>query len=68
MDIPVLGTLFSTTTKASTRTELLIFITPRVMESQQDLRELNEEMRARMRGITNFEDLPLNLSGEQGSE
>lgn len=66
MDIPVVGSLFGTTTKASTRTELLIFITPRVMESQQDLRELNEEMRDRMRGIKNFEDLPLKLSvGEQ---
>jgi general secretion pathway protein D len=61
MDIPVVGSLFSTTTKASTRTELLIFITPRVMESQQDLRELNQEMRDRMRAITKFEDLPLIL-------
>lgn len=64
MDIPVVGSLFSTTTKASTRTELLIFITPRVMESQQDLRELNQEMRDRMRGITKFEDLPLILKEE----
>ena len=61
MDIPVLGGLFSTTTQASTRTELLIFITPRVMESQDDLRDLNREMRARMRGLTNFEDLPVNF-------
>ena len=61
MDIPVLGSLFSTTTSASTRTELLIFITPRVMESEQDLRELNREMRARMRGLTNFEDLPVSF-------
>ena len=51
MDIPVLGSLFSTTTQSSTRTELLIFITPRVMESQQDLRELNREMRDRMKGL-----------------
>ena len=61
MNIPVLGSLFSTTTKASTRTELLIFITPRVLESEQDLRELNREMRSRMRGLTNFEDLPLSV-------
>ena len=68
MDIPVVGALFSTTTKASTRTELLIFITPRVMESQQDLRELNQEMRDRMRGITKFDDLPLILKEEEGGE
>jgi len=62
MDIPVVGSLFSTTTQASSRTELLIFITPRVMESDQDLRDLNIEMRDRMRGLTNFEDLPVNFS------
>ena len=61
MDIPVLGSLFSTTTQSSTRTELLIFITPRVMESQQDLRELNREMRDRMKGLRNFEDLPVSF-------
>lgn len=68
MDIPVLGALFSTTTQSTTRTELLIFITPRVMESQQDLRELNREMRDRMRGLTDFEDLPLRLSVGGGDE
>ncbi len=61
MDIPLLGSLFSTTTQASTRTELLIFITPTVMESDQDLRDVNSEMRSRMRGLTDFEDLPVNL-------
>ena len=60
-DIPLVGALFSTTTIASTRTELLIFITPRVMESDQDLRDLNLEMRSRMRGLTDFEDLPVNF-------
>ena len=60
-DIPLVGALFSTTTMASTRTELLIFITPRVMESDQDLRDLNSEMRSRMRGLTDFEDLPVNF-------
>lgn len=62
MDIPLVGGLFSTTTNESSRTELLIFITPRVMESDQDLRDLNIEMRDRMRGLTNFEDLPVNFS------
>lgn len=60
-DIPLVGALFSTTNTTSVRTELLIFITPRVMESDQDLRDLNLEMRSRMRGLTNFEDLPVNF-------
>jgi len=67
-DIPVLGALFSTTTSASTRTELLIFITPRVMESEQDLRDLNREMRTRMRGLTNFQDLPVSFDKAEASE
>ena len=65
-DIPLVGALFSTTTLASSRTELLIFITPRVMESDQDLRDLNLEMRSRMRGLTNFEDLPVGFDPVSG--
>lgn len=67
MDIPVLGSLFSTTTQNSTRTELLIFISPRVLEGDQDLRDLNLEMRERMRGIKDFSDLPVNF-GEVAGE
>lgn len=66
MDIPILGSLFSTTSEISTRTELLIFITPRVLESDSDLRDLNNEMRSRMQGLQNFEDLPENFIGSEG--
>ena len=59
MDIPVLGSLFSTTINQAKRTELLIFITPRVVESSDELRLLTDEMRSRMRGLKNFEDLPI---------
>ena len=61
MDIPVLGNLFSTTTDVSARTELLIFITPRVLESDTELENITNEMRQRMRGLQNFEDLPASL-------
>ena len=61
MDIPVVGNLFSTTTDVTARTELLVFITPRVVESTEELRSLSIEMKQRMRGLTDFEDLPLNL-------
>lgn len=64
MDIPGLGALFSTNNKVSTRTELLIFISPRVLEGLQDLRDLNAEMRDRMRGITDFSDLPVSFSDQ----
>jgi len=61
MDIPLVGNLFSTTTDTSSRTELLIFITPRVLESDQDLRGITAEMRSRMRRLTDFSDLPAAL-------
>ena len=66
MDIPGLGALFSTTNNVSSRTELLIFISPRVLEGVKDLRELNTEMRDRMRGLKDFSDLPGNF-GEDTS-
>ena len=68
MDIPGLGALFSTTNTVSSRTELLIFISPRVLEGDQDLRDLNREMRDRMKGLTDFSDLPVSFGEEQGVE
>lgn len=62
MDIPVLGNLFSTTADNTTRTELLIFITPRVLESDEDLMGITREMKQRMRGLKDFSDLPEGLS------
>ena len=66
MDIPVLGSLFSNTSNTLVRTELLVFITPRVVETDDELRALTLEMRNRMKGITDFEDVPINL--EQNGE
>jgi general secretion pathway protein D len=66
MDIPVLGSLFSNTSNTLVRTELLIFITPKVVETDDELRALSAEMRNRMKGITDFKDVPINL--EQGGE
>lgn len=68
MDIPVLGNLFSTTTDSQSRTELLVLITPRVLESDQDLRDLNREMRNRMKGLKRFEDLPVSFGERDASK
>ena len=63
-DVPVLGNLFGSTTISNDRTELLVLITPRVMRNDQDLREVNAELRERMRAIRDFtvrlrpDDLP----------
>ena len=50
-DLPVVGNLFGSTSINTDRTELLVLITPRVLRNEQDLREVNAELRQRMRGI-----------------
>ena len=51
-DIPVLGTLFSTNTNNRARTELLVLLTPRVLENDDDLRAASAELRQRMRTMS----------------
>jgi hypothetical protein len=48
-DIPVLGNLFRSTSNRAERTELIVFITPRVIRNAEDARDVSEELRARMR-------------------
>ena len=47
--LPLIGPLFGTTKKENRRTELLVIITPRALVSENDLREVSEEMRAKIR-------------------
>lgn len=49
--LPVVGALFGTKTTDDTRTELLVVITPRVISSEADLRDVSREMRRQMRGL-----------------
>ena len=55
-EIPVLGKLFSTTTDFAARTELIVLITPRVVRSQLDARQVTEELRRRMRAVAPLDD------------
>ena len=48
-DIPVLGTLFGTQDNTRERTELLILITPHVLQDQRDARSLTQDMREKLR-------------------
>jgi general secretion pathway protein D len=50
-EIPVVGNLFGSTSVSSDRTELLVMITPRVVRSEQDVRDVNQEFRERMRSL-----------------
>lgn len=53
-DIPVLGNLFKTTVDRVERTELLILLTPRVVRSLQDARDVTQELRQRLSAWDGF--------------
>jgi general secretion pathway protein D len=50
-DVPVVGNLFSNNTNTGARTELLVVITPKVVRSDIDVREVSEELRDRLQGL-----------------
>lgn len=50
-DVPVLGSLFGANTNSTNRTELLVVITPRVVRSDQDLRDLSTNLREKMKDL-----------------
>jgi general secretion pathway protein D len=47
-NIPVLGFLFGSTDDNSTRTELLVLITPHVVESTEKARAVTDELRTKL--------------------
>lgn len=47
-EIPIFGALFGQKVKKQDRTELLVIITPRVVRSDQDAREIGRDLRQRM--------------------
>ena len=60
--IPVLGKLFGSTTHDSNRTELLVLITPRVVGSRNDARQITDEFRRKLKGITPIKPAPAGKS------
>ncbi len=55
-DIPVVGNLFGSTDTAVGRTELIVFITPRVIRNAEDARDVSEELRSRLRSLRPIDD------------
>ncbi len=49
--LPLIGALFGTRTDDSTRTELLVLITPRAISNQQEARAVTEELRRKIRPL-----------------
>lgn len=50
-DIPFFGALFGTNATNSTRTELLVLITPRVVRTEQDSRQVSQDLKDRMKTL-----------------
>lgn len=50
-DIPLLGKLFSSTSETGDKTELLIFLRPRIVRSAVAAREMTEQLRAGLTGL-----------------
>jgi general secretion pathway protein D len=50
-DVPLFGHLFGSTKKEQVRTELLVMLTPRVMQNDAELQQVGLEMRQRMQGL-----------------
>ncbi len=48
VDIPVVGYLFGTTEKNKDRTELIVLLTPRVMENMTQTQQITEEIKSKL--------------------
>ena len=55
-DIPVVGNLFSNNSRSGNRTELLVILTPRVVRTDPEIREVSEDLRDRLRGLRAIEE------------
>jgi general secretion pathway protein D len=54
-DIPLVGALFSNSANTGARTELLVVITPKVVRTDPEIREVSEDLRDRLRGLNIIE-------------
>lgn len=58
-NLPLVGGLFAQNTSSGARTELLVIITPRVVRTDVDIREVSEDLRERLKGLRAIEvDMP----------
>lgn len=49
--LPIIGPLFGETSNTSRRTELVVVLTPRVIENSADARRITQDFRDRMQGL-----------------
>jgi general secretion pathway protein D len=66
--VPIIGLLFGARTKAATRSETLVMITPTVIESAVDLKQISEDMEAEFSRIPPLKISRLNKIDRAGRE
>jgi general secretion pathway protein D len=66
--IPVLGALFGTQTLQKDRTELILFITPRVVENETDYLRVIEDLRRRMERLDEVFPRPITAPTKGSTE
>ncbi|MDD1612725.1 MAG: type II secretion system secretin GspD [Methylococcaceae bacterium] len=60
-DLPLVGSLFGSTIRNEDRTELVVLITPRVLQTKQDARMIANEFKRKLSGI--YEEAPTHSPG-----
>lgn len=50
-DLPIVGKLFGANTSTTNRTELLVIITPRVVRTEQDVRQMGQDLKDKMKAL-----------------
>jgi general secretion pathway protein D len=58
-DLPIIGSLFGTTSRNKDKTELVILITPRIVGNEQNARDVTNEFKRKLTGI--YQDTPNEL-------
>ncbi len=66
--IPWFGALFSQTSKTLGRTELVVMMTPRVVENSQKAREVTNEFRRRLTGLYELRENPAPVVSQPAME
>jgi general secretion pathway protein D len=62
MNVPVFGKLFTQESEDVFRTELIVTVSPKVVENQQEMRQVTDELRRRMQKASEYQE-SIDLTG-----
>jgi general secretion pathway protein D len=62
MNVPIFGKLFTRESEDVFRTELIVTVSPKVVENQQEMRRVTDELRRRMQKASEYQE-SINITG-----